>query len=336
MAVNPSMTRGAARKAAILVLAVGPDFARSIFSRLTDAEMKQLVEAASALGEVGDQEVVEILREFRDGLMRGGVPRLGAGRMFERMVEDALGTERARHLLKPAVTEDPFEVCAKADAKDLALVLKNEHPQTIALVLVSLPADKTSAILERFGAQVASDLVLRMSRLGPVSKDVRNDVGSALVAELRALGTFDGLETLDGATLAIDVTKALPAEFSDELLESLEETEYEFASNLRSKLFVFDDLARLDARQMQRLLREVDTKSLMLALKGASDDAKAAVFAAMSSRAVQMLQDDMEASPPVRIADAEAAQSEVLDVAFRLEGDGVIVLPRGGGGRDMV
>ncbi|MCA9564970.1 MAG: flagellar motor switch protein FliG, partial [Myxococcales bacterium] len=175
-----------------------------------------------------------------------------------------------------------------------------------------------------------ADVVYRMAHLGNVAEDIRADIGSTLLAELRAMGPLQQTEEIDGNARAVELTKSLPGDYSDLVMERIESTDVEFAAELKAKLFVFDDLGALDARSMQRLLREVDSKDLMVALKGAQQFVQDAMLAAMSTRAAEMLRDDMDAMAPVRIVDVEAAQGAILEVAFRLEAEGVLALPRGG------
>lgn len=320
------------RKAAVLVLALGAEVAREIFPRLTEREIQTLGQTASTLGVVTPDEVVRVLRDFREAFHGRSIPPHGAGRLFEVMLEGALGEERARDLIGGDSTADPYEVCAEVDPELLSTVLQHEHPQSIAIVLASLDPEKASAVLQQLGPELSGDVIYRMAHMGALSEEVRADIGGAVLTEIRAMGSA---EKIDGEKLAVTMTKALPGEFSDQLLEHLEESDAEFAQGIRSQLFVFEDLAKLDSRTMQRLLREVDSRRLLLALKGTPEELQSSVFGAMSQRASEMLREDLEASPPVRAAEVQEAQLEILEVAFRLENEGAIALPRSGS-KDMV
>lgn len=320
------------RKAAILVLVLGSELAAQVFQRLSEREIKRLAAAARQLDGVTRDEVEEVLRSYVRSFRGTEIPGQGAGTVFEVLMERALGSERVQQLLAPEERHDPFEACSTASPDLLAGLLRNEHPQTVAIVLSSLPASKAGAILELLGPETSSDVLFRLANLSDVPEDIRSDVGETLAAELSAMGTTNAAPTLDGTSIAVEITKTLSGEFSDEVLDLMEEADEDFANGIRSKLFVFDDLAMLDARTMQRLLREVDSKQLMVALKGTPPDVQDSVFGAMSSRAAEMLKEDMEASPPVRIKDVEEAQTAIIEVAFRLENEGAITLPRGGAG----
>lgn len=320
------------RKAAILVLVLGTDMARQVFERLSEREIRNLALAARELESVTRDEVETVLRSFVRSFHGTEIPGDGAGTVFEVLMERALGSDRVQQLLAPPEQHDPFEACADASPDILAGLLRNEHPQTVAIVLSSLSASHAGAILELLGPELSSDVLYRLANLSDVPEDIRSDVGETLAAELVAMGSTSGTTAVDGTSLAVEITKSLSGEFSDEVLDLLEEADEDFANGIRSKLFVFDDLAMLDARTMQRLLREVDSKQLMIALKGTPPDVQDCVFGAMSSRAAEMLREDMEASPPVRIKDVEDAQAAIIEVAFRLENEGAITLPRGGAG----
>lgn len=335
--VTSPVVHAGVRKAAILVLVLGTDLAREVFQRLPESEIRRLAAAAGGLSGVTRDEIEAVLRDFV-AQWGGGVVPESAGGVFEFLMERALGSDRIQSLLSdevPQNDDDPFHTCASASTEVLAGVLSGEHPQSIAIVLSSLPASAAGKVLEALGPEQSSDVIYRLANLKNVPEDVRHDVATALASELRAMGSTGGAPELDGTSLAVEITKALDAEFSDEMLDLLEDADEDFAADIRSKLFVFEDLAMLDARTMQRLLREVDSKQLMVALKGTSPEVQDAIFGAMSSRAAEMLREDMEASPPVRIKDVEDAQGQIIEVAFRLENEGAIALPRGGGG-DMV
>jgi flagellar motor switch protein FliG len=169
-----------------------------------------------------------------------------------------------------------------------------------------------------------------MGNLKQVQEDVIREVGDTVAAELAAKGTGQLRDSFDPLTTAVEVVKHLPQNDLEAMFDKLESVDEEFADELRSKMFLFDDLEKLDTRSMQRLLREVDGQLLTIALRGASDEVTEIIFASMSTRAAEMLRDDLEAMGPVRLQDVQQAQQSIVDVAFRLEAEGIIVLPRGG------
>jgi len=319
-----------ARKAAIFVLTVGDDVARELFTRLSEDEIRYLGDVAQRLENVTPLEVVEVLQEFQQYFKGGHIPKKGVGGVFQLMIERALGEDRANNLFSPKRRlDDPFELCNSIDAGLLARLLENEHPQTTAVILDGIDPKRASEVLAKFDPGVVPDIVYRMAHLKGVSEEVRQEIGDTFAAELRAMDLGD-VDEPDSDLKAIRVLKAMSPNASKAVLESLEEVDVEFARDLRGKLFTFDDLVGLDSRSMQRLLRELDTKQLSVAMKGASDGVSNLIFSSMSSRASDMLRDDIDSMGPVRLADVEAAQKSVVGAAMRLEEEGVITLPRGG------
>ena len=318
------------RKASILILVVGDELAREVFTRLSEDEIRQLGAAASSLKDVTRGEIAEVLLEFKR-LFRGGtIPGSGAGDMFQLMVERALGTERARALLEEADEDDPFALCGEVDPESLAEVLGREHPQTTAVVLGAIEQAHAGAVLDALESSYAADVVFRMARMGQPAEEIRRDIGKSLHAEIAELAARAQDDPVDPEDATVAVLKRMKTAHSDHLLGLLEDRDEEFARGLRGKMFSFADLSVLDGRSMQRLLREVDTTLLGCALKGADEELKELIFASMSSRAADMLRDDMDAMGPTRITEVEESQEAIVEVALRLEEEGVLAIPRGG------
>ena len=337
MAKNESQQLSAgARKAAVFVLAVGDEIARELFTLLSEDEIRHLGDVARKLEDVSRSEVISVLEEFRQRFAGGHIPQKGVGSMFQLMMERALGEDRAHALFGPEESlEDPFDACKAVDAVTLGRLLEAEHAQTIAIVLDALSPERAAKVLQQIDEARAPEIVWRMAHLGNVSDDVRRDVGKTFSAELMAMNLVQphDVDVDEGAgdERTVGLLKALPTEFSNAVLANLETRDMEFAKDLKSKLFTFDDLVGLDSRSMQRLLRELDTKTLAVAMKGASEAVSNLIYSSMSSRAAEMLRDDIDAMGPTRLADVEAAQKAIVEAAVRLEEDGVITIPRGEG-----
>jgi flagellar motor switch protein FliG len=337
MANNPNFeavpSKGSGiRKACILVLALGDQLAREVFTRLNEKEIRQLGRAAANLEDVTPRELLEVLTEFKHIFQGGWIPSAGAGSAFQLMAERVLGEERARDLLTTTRQTDPFEECNTVPPKQLAALLGREHPQTAAIVLRSIDAEHASKTLNEMPAEQASELVYRIAHLTEPSEEIRRDIGDSLAEELRYLPGrgADGEEEFDPQQHAIDLLKGLSRENTDQIFEHLQSRSSDFAGDLRSKLFIFDDLVALDSRSMQQLLREVDSRKLAVAMKGAPEDLQNLIYASMSSRAADMLRDDLEAMGPTPLSEVEGAQEAIVAVALRMEEEGVLSIPRGG------
>ena len=318
------------RKAIIVMLALGQDLSQKVFNRLEENEIRKLAQASAGLGDVSEEEMSLALIDFKRAFSDELVSQDSAGGMFRILVEKVFGQDRARNLLGAELAEDPFELCSRVDPEVLAKVLQQEHPQTTAMVLASLNSEQAGDVLEFFESDEVSDIIYRMGNLKQVQEDVIREVGDTVAAELAAKGSGQLRDSFDPLTTAVEVVKHLPQNDLESMFEKLESVDQEFADDLRSKMFLFDDLEKLDTRSMQRLLREIDGQLLTVALRGASDEVTEIIFNSMSQRAAEMLRDDLEAMGPVRLQDVQQAQQSIIDVAFRLEAEGIIVLPRGG------
>lgn len=324
------------RKSALVLLMLGEDVAKNVLLHLSEDEIRKLGRAASQMQDVSPQEIVDAMQEFSE-LFRGEqVPKGGAEALFQGLAERALGPERAKALLHiNDDDEEPFTLLERLPVSRAANLLAQEHPQTIALVLTQLTPASGAAIISKLPEERRSEIMARMASLGSVSSDILRELGTSLRESLRELGaqpeaSNDDAPVLDQQARVVEILKGMDDDLSNNLLEDLAMRDPELAAELRSKLFVFEDLQRLDARSLQRLLREVDTRRLSVALRGAPENVQEAFFAAMSSRAADMLREDMESGGMVRLADVEAAQKEIVEVALRLEREGTLVLPRGG------
>lgn len=317
------------RKAAIFVLVMGDALAAEIFARLTEKEIRILGQTAASLQNVSPEEVAEVLREFKRQFHGGHVPRKGAGPAFHLMLEQALGEERAMDLMGIDTYEDPFGPCRQADSDTLASLLMAEHPQTRAIVLSRLGAKKAAEVMTFWSEEINADLVYRIGHLGPISRDIERDVGQALSSLLQISSTDEEQPEGNLLDMTVDIVKGLPPNQEERLFQLLQKYDSAFATEIANNLFRFQDLAGLDSRSMQRLLREVDSQVLLLAMRGVSEEFASQIYEAMSSRAAQIMRDDLATMGPRRMEDVEEARTTIMNVAFRLEEEGVISLPRG-------
>jgi flagellar motor switch protein FliG len=331
MARNEAPPKGSGvRKAAILVLVVGDEIAKEIFSRLSEEEIQRLGNAASNLEEVSINEIINVLVEFKKTFRGGHIPQEGAGSVFKLMVERVLGEERARDLLGRQSDEDPFEACNAADPSILASVLSREHPQTVATVVASIDEEQAARVLEHMDPNQVSEILYRTARLDPPPEDVQRSIGKTLEKELESRGSFGDVARKAGIEDRVaGVLKAVSQEYADEVFEYLDDIDEEFSDKMQSQLFTFPDLVHLDPASMQRLLREVDNNDLAPALRGSDDEMKEYVYENMSERAADMLQDEIDALGPTPLSEVEEAQENIVDAAKDLEEQGAITNPFG-------
>lgn len=317
-------------KAAFLVLSLDEDKLAPLLSRLHDNELQRLHEAAQGLPKTRVEPALlpALYAEFARGL-RGEVPFLhGGGDYLEELLHRVLGEERARRLLaRPATPGGPMDDLG-GDGKTLAEMLVGEHPQAIAAVLAQVPAGAAAAVLAALPEETQELVVDRMAALASVSPSALRATRDALTSELGE-GLFHS-EDAEGVSRAAAILNELMPEQSAALMARLEARDPERAAAIQRERFTFADLAKLDRRGMQVLLREVDTAQLVVAMKGSSEELSQAVLGAMSSRASQTLREDIENLGPQRLSDVERAQREIAVVAMRLQTEGKLVLITGG------
>lgn len=323
-------TPGAVRAAAVL-LSLGPELATHVFKLLDEDEVRRIASGAKELKRTQPAVVSDALRAFVEG-MQGLAGDLVAGdEMLREVAASALGPDIARRAFEGvAAPPPPDEVLGpitEADPEALAMVLAREQPQTVALVLSAMAPERAAAVMMHVPESSRPAIVRRMATVESVAPEVLREVRSALTAELQAV-VAEGMRRVDGKGAALEVLRRASAAQQQEVMDAIEKDDPTLASELRAKLFTFDDLTRLTDRDIQTLLKDADPNQLPLALKGASDELRAKLFKNMSSRAAEMLQDDIGAMGPVKLSIVEQAQQAMTRLAMELSEKGKITIIR--------
>jgi len=322
-----------ARKAAVLMAGLGSERAANVLQRLREEEIESLSAEMARLSQVGPETTDSVFSEMAAAGSKGAGAAGGLDFVRE-VIERALGPERAAELLGkiagPAETR-PFEFLRRVPVERIATLLRSESPQMIALVLANLPTTLSAAVLGKLPEPMQPDVALRIARMGETTAAVIEQLENALRQRLNASSDREyavagGTKTLAGILNHADRT------LERNVLENLATSDSELAEKVRGMLFVFEDLVKLEERAVQQVLRDVDQKDLVLALRGAPEEVKEVVLANMSERGAAMLKEEMEIQPPQRKSDIDAAQSRVVAVVRRLEEAGTIVV--GGGDED--
>lgn len=319
------------RKAAILCVALGPVAAAEIFRRLPQDVLEQLtVEMArTRVVEPVHQDVV--LGELLAAAQVGGWDLEGGIRYAKMVLERALGPDRAAELLSrlDAVIEtNPFDFLRRTPADQVYAFLRYEAPQTIALVLANLPHDSAAKVLSQLPGEQQAEIAACVARMSHVNPDVVKEVASVMEAKLEVV-TKHEVSVTGGVRSLAQILSQSDRATERNVLDSLTEASPELADAVRSLLFVFEDLMKLDDRAIQLVLKEVEAKDLALALRGTSEAVKDRIMANMSSRAAEMLAEEMEFMPPQRRRAVEEAQTKIVAVVRRLEDAGAITIARG-------
>lgn len=321
------------QKAAILFITLGPEAASGILKRLPEQEIQKITYEIANITSVNSEQREGILNEFlqmntaREYIIEGGMD------YARELLSKALGSQRAGEILEKVseATQQyrPFSIARKADAHQLLNVISYEHPQTIALILCYLQADKAAQVLADLPEDTQSEVAYRLATMNDTSpmvikeieKVLENKLSSVVRTEMTSLG---GVETL------VDILNQVDRTTEKNITESLEREDAELADKVKSSMFVFEDIITLDDVSIQRILREVEAKELALALKGCSEEVAQAIYRNQSKRAAASLKEDMEFLGPVRLMDVEKAQQKIVSVIRRLDDAGEIIISRGG------
>jgi len=317
-----------ARKAAVLMAALGSERAANVLQRLRDDEIESLSVEMARLSPVGAEATDLVFNELAKTNDRGGDGAAGGIEFAREVIERALGPERAADLLgrlSGSSSARPFEFLRTVAPDRIAGLLRNESPQTVALVLASLSTSQAAGVLARLPEPEQPDIALRIARMGQASARVIERVEETLRHRLTAVAEREYVAT--GGTKALaGILNHADRSVERNVLETLAGTDKALAEEVRGLLFVFEDIVKLDERAVQQLLREVDQKDLVLALRGAPEEVTQVVMANMSERGAAMLKEEMEIQQPQRKRDVDSAQSRIVAVVRRLEEAGTIVI----------
>jgi flagellar motor switch protein FliG len=329
MTVAPSRMNGV-RKAAILLAVMGEEAASTIYQTLSEKEVEVITKELAELGRVPAEVAHVVLEEYSQLALTQGGLATGGIEFATRLLVKAFGADAANNLLQRVVRLQALSVgqldsLQKADPQQLAKFLEGEHPQTIALILAHLDGKQASALLMKLPEQVRAQSVKRLAQLRQFSPEMAEKVSVVLNRRLLSLGE-QSRKTYAGFKSVADVMNRLEPAAAKTILENIEQDDPKTAINIRNLMFTFEDLLGVADVSVREWLGSMDKKTLALALKGASADLKDHVFRAMSSRAVEMLKEDMEALGPVRGKDVTQAQQEAVTLLRKLEADGKVTL----------
>ncbi|MBA3003030.1 MAG: flagellar motor switch protein FliG [Desulfurivibrio sp.] len=322
-------------KAAVFLLTVGEDFASQVFQRLDPEDIKNVGRQMARIDKVDKEDLTALVNEFKADIGDSDI-FLSGNEMLEGALKRALSSDKASEILEEIRSDwklTLFQKARKLEPKVLVNFLRNEHPQTVALVLSVLEPTQSAQILMEFSEEVQVEVMMRMAELDKVSPEILVDVDRVLQDELLSVEGMEG-QRLGGVEAVAEILNNADRGLEASILEGIEEQRENLADEIRRLMFVFEDLMSVDDRGIQSILKEVSTDDLKLALKLASEDLKTKIFSCMSSRAVDMLKEDMEIMGPTRVKDVEGAQQSIIKIAKRLEQEGKIQLMSGGGGED--
>ena len=321
------------QKAAILLIALGPEKAATIFKHLKEEEIEELTLEIANTRSVSPQTKEEIMMEFYQICLAQQYIAEGGIGYAKELLEKALGQEAAQSVimkLTASLQVRPFEFVRKTDPSQLLNFIQDEHPQTIAMILSYLAPGQSALVLGALPPEKQADVAKRIAMMDRTSPDVIKEVERVLERKLASLVNQD-YTIVGGVDSIVSILGNVDRGTEKHIMESLEIEEPELADEIRKKMFVFEDILLLDDRAIQRVLREVDNADLELALKSTTEEVQNVVFKNLSKRLAAMIKEDMEFMGPVRMKDVEEAQQKIVGIIRRLEDSAEIVISRGGG-----
>jgi flagellar motor switch protein FliG len=323
----------AKEKAAILLICLGEDQAARIYRHLSEEEIEQLTLTLSAIHKVSPQVKEEVLEEFYEICLAQEYISEGGIGYARTVLEKALGPSRAEELigkLSSSLQARPFDFVRKADSMHILNLISNESPQTIALILSYIEPKQASEIIVNLPPEVQVEVIRRIASMGSVKPEYIQEAERILEKRLSSMGLSEKM-VVGGIDSVVGIINSIDRGSEKFILESLDATDNELAEEIRKCLFVFEDIIKLSNQAIQRVLKEVETTDVTIALKGANDEVKEAILSNLSKRMQEMILDDMQVMGPVRVKDVEAAQQRIVNAVRQLEEAGEIIVSRGEG-----
>ncbi len=325
------------KKAAILLLALGEEGAASVMQNLEEAEIQQVGYFMTRFNDISSEELNQVLEEFyRQSVMSDGGGDLMSAPDFIKNALKALGPDKAKELgaAMSSQSEDMgLEALRYIDSIMISNYIRTEHPQTIALIISYLTdIDQAATTLRSLPENLQADVVYRVAALDSIPPGVVNELNEVLTDEMKQAGSM--VTKVGGVEPVAEILNAIDKASETRILSTIEESNPDLAEQIRELMFTFEDLTLIDSKQMQTVLKDVDKADLAMALKTASDAVKELILSSMSTRAAEMLNDDLENMGPVKVADVEGAQQKIIKVVKKLEEEGKLIMA--GVGDDVV
>jgi flagellar motor switch protein FliG len=330
MADTPTIT--GPQKAAILLVQLGRERSALVLKSLRESEVEEVLSEIARLQGVDNEVVDAVMEEFQELATARRYYGKGGMDFAREVLEASMGPEKAAELLKrmeASLVEMPFEFLRRADARQVLSFLQDEHPQTVALVLAHMRAEQAAVVLSGMPADLQADVAHRVATMENTSPEVVRQVETILERKLSSVLQSNDFSAAGGLQPLIDIINNSDRATERLILEGLERRDRALAEEVRSQMFMFEDILTLDDRSVQLVLRQVDSKELATALKGVSQDVREKIMKNVSERAAVTLADEIEMLGPVRLATVEESQAVVISTIRSLEESGQIVISRG-------
>jgi flagellar motor switch protein FliG len=321
-------------KAAILLLAIGPDKAASVLKTMPAERVEEVTRELASLGRVSGELQSQVVEEFYHITVANQYANEGnldyAKKILLDSMPDPKSAERMLNQIQTQVQKTPFSFLQRAESDNLMTFIQDEHPQTIALILCHLPHHKASEIIAGLPMQKQIEVIKRVANMEQTSPEVIKEVERGLESRLSSM-LMQSMEKSGGVPTVAEILNLVDRSTEKAIMEGLEGEDPDLVEQIRRLMFVFEDIRKVNDKGIQAVLKEVDNSELALALKTASEELKGKIFKNMSERAAQLIKEDMEYMGPVKVSDVESAQQRVVDIVRRLEEAGDVVIEGRGG-----
>ena len=332
---NHSSLSGAQR-AAVLLMVLGESEASKVLKFMDPGELETIGAAINSIKDVTQNHIHNVLNEFSNVNNVQTPLDIGAQDYLKKILFQAIGPQKANSILSRVIlgpNASGLEALKWVDPAEIADVIKDEHPQLIAILLVHLKEDQAGQVLELLDEDKKASVVMRIAKLGDINSSALKEL-EELVESRFSQETDTKIKNLGGVKTAASILNNVDKDTENNIVDELNKLDKEICEEIKGKMFVFDNLLNVDDRGMQTILRESPQDKLVIALKGASNDVANKIFKNMSKRAAELLKDDLETAGPVRLTEVEDAQKEILEVALKLAEEGTIMI--GGKGEDFL
>jgi flagellar motor switch protein FliG len=320
-------------KAAILLIALGKEYSAKIFKNLRDEEIEMLTLDITNVRRVDSDTKEAVIDEFYECCMAQNYISEGGIDYARNLLEQAMGPDKALQVIARLTSSfqvKPFEFLRRVDPSQLINFVQSEHPQTIAMIMSFAEPALAASLLAELPVEKQTEVVARIATMDRVSPDYVREIERVLDRELATMAV-DDFSQVGGIQTIVDILNSVDRSTERHVLESLERQDTELVDEIRRKMFVFEDVVKLDKKAVMRVLKDVENNDLIVALKNATDEVKEMIFSNMSKRQQEMVKEDMEYMGPVRVRDVEEAQQKIVNIIRKLQDAGEIVVSRGAG-----
>ncbi|MCL2151613.1 MAG: flagellar motor switch protein FliG [Oscillospiraceae bacterium] len=320
-------------KAAILLISLGKEYSAQLYQFMSEDEISDMTLSITTTRRIEPETREQILDEFYEMCLTQKFITEGGIDYAREILEQAVGPDRAEEMIRKlssSLQVRPFDFIRRVDSNQILNVIHNEHPQIIALVLSYIEPKQSAQIIASLPSERQTEIISRISNMGSTSPEYVKEAERILERKVTSMGYTENI-VVGGIDTIVDIINSLDRSSEKNILESLDVNDSELADEIRKRLFVFEDISKLNNVTIQRILREINNADLAVALKMATEDVQRTIFSNISKRLQDMIKDDMDVMGPVRVRDVEEAQQRIVNVIRKLEDSGEIVVARGEG-----